>query len=433
MTTYRTITAPVLRAFILTLLLAIGAAATARAEGGEGGEKTVSATGAGVIRGCDTARALDDALADAMRKAVEQAVGAYVQSETLVDNYQLLEDKIYSKTVGYVKKYTLTKDGPPQPEINLYEVTIEAVVSDQVLKDDLASLGLLIARKNKPRTMIFIVEQNVGQERWAVSWSFWAYGSAADNPAVQQAVADKMHSGNILADQTNMGIAETTVADVFSQAGFPITDHQVKKGEIKMGKAMTIEALDDSTIQKIGSLTDAEIVIYGKALAKQQGSLRGSQMNSANANISLRAVRTDTGQTIASGSLNEAAVHIDNVTAGNEALKKASTKLAEELIGKITKAWSQEVQGAQLVNLQIKGFKSYSDFAKFKKSLSNDFREVKAVYQRQVTDTTAEVDVDLQGAAQDLADALSTHKYDGLKVTVDKLSSNQIFLTVSGK
>jgi hypothetical protein len=62
------------------------------------GEKVITADGvAAVVKG-DTGAARDKALDDALRKAVEQAVGTLIESETMVQNYQVLNDSIYSQT-----------------------------------------------------------------------------------------------------------------------------------------------------------------------------------------------------------------------------------------------------------------------------------------------------------------------------------------------
>jgi hypothetical protein len=66
--------------------------------------QTVEASGMGSIIGGDVGRARDDAIDDAMRNALEEAMGTLVQSETLVENFQLVEDNIFSKTSGYIQE-----------------------------------------------------------------------------------------------------------------------------------------------------------------------------------------------------------------------------------------------------------------------------------------------------------------------------------------
>ena len=48
----------------------------------------------------------DSALRDAKRNAVEQIVGTYINSETLVSQASVVSDEIYAKSFGFI---TLTK------------------------------------------------------------------------------------------------------------------------------------------------------------------------------------------------------------------------------------------------------------------------------------------------------------------------------------
>src|SRR3989338_6810545 len=68
---------------------------------------TITVEGIGAIVKGDLAIAKDNALNDAFRKAVEQAVGTLVQAQTLVDKYQLISDEIYTKSQGYKKNMRL--------------------------------------------------------------------------------------------------------------------------------------------------------------------------------------------------------------------------------------------------------------------------------------------------------------------------------------
>ena len=98
--------------------------------------KVVQAEGVGVIVAKETAVARDRALEDALRKAVEQAVGTMISSDTVVQNYQLLYDRIYSKSRGYIQNYQIVSEGKKGE--NLYSVKIRASVSSGDIKDDLS-------------------------------------------------------------------------------------------------------------------------------------------------------------------------------------------------------------------------------------------------------------------------------------------------------
>jgi len=88
----------------------------------------------------DDPNAKDLAVADALRNAVMQAIGAYVSATTIGENYQTIEDSILVKADGFATldeiESTVVKDG-------LLRVRVRATVTDRPLADRLRALGLL--------------------------------------------------------------------------------------------------------------------------------------------------------------------------------------------------------------------------------------------------------------------------------------------------
>ena len=75
----------------------------------------------------------------AITDAVRQAVGAYIDSNTLVQNEEVIRDRILSVSDGFVKEYKPTAPAHKR-EDGLYEITIEATVETkkvvQALKEN---------------------------------------------------------------------------------------------------------------------------------------------------------------------------------------------------------------------------------------------------------------------------------------------------------
>lgn len=107
-------------AFAAALLLACTAVAAASA---------VTVTGQGA-----TERA---AIRDAMRSAIEQAVGVLVDSHTYVKNYQLIHDEIYTHSEGYVRRYEVLEKSVLS---GIHRVTIRAEVSEALSSDLMTKL-----------------------------------------------------------------------------------------------------------------------------------------------------------------------------------------------------------------------------------------------------------------------------------------------------
>lgn len=363
--------------------------------------RTVSAEGVAVIR--DNARdiARDAAILDAQQRAVEQAIGILIDSQTQVENFQVISDRILSQTKGYIKRYNITGEFP---EGNLLRVIITAEVSLGRLSDDLSAIGILLGQVHKPRTMILIAEQNIGQQLTA----WWLAG-------VQGAT-------------TEMGITENVFLDKFTEKGFEMIDHEVAARNIKVTGAYKVQNLSIEQARTLGNQADAEVVIVGKALAKLQGTV--GSLTSAGANLSLRAVRTDTGQVLASATTNAAAVHLSDETAGIEALKKAAAEAAEQMSAKILAQYSKEVGGTRSIAITVRGFQSKTQFVRFKDVLRNQVRGIKDLQERSFANGVARISVDSKNSAQILSDELSLKTFGDFTVEVTGSTANSLEVLV---
>lgn len=89
----------------------------------------VDATGEAYMSEIDTPKeVMERAKKDAQNKAVEQAVGAFIRSHTLVANAQLAEDLVYASVRGKIQKVEIKKEGWDEKDRNLYRVRLRALV-----------------------------------------------------------------------------------------------------------------------------------------------------------------------------------------------------------------------------------------------------------------------------------------------------------------
>jgi len=109
-----------------------------------GYSKMVTVVGQGMDR--------KSAIADAQRAAVEQGIGALIDSKTRVANFEVLQDRIYSRASGYVSNYNILSEGK-SPDGSIYTVTMRADVQTASIKSDLRAIGILMAQIGNPRFM----------------------------------------------------------------------------------------------------------------------------------------------------------------------------------------------------------------------------------------------------------------------------------------
>ena len=359
-----------------------------------------SAEGVGVIVDDNKALARDQAIQDALRLVVEQAAGTMVSSETLVQNYEVLRDQVYSKSQGYIQRYEVTNESI---QGNLYKVTIQASVAAGNLKNDIQALGLLMARKNMPRVMIMVAEQNVGMHYYSYWWG-------------------------VKAGTADLSITENVLMEKLNSKGFHVVDHAMTSKTLEIEAPYKIESLSNDALRSIGNLYDAEVVIYGKALSKLAGSVLGSSMKSAQADVSLRVVNTDTGRVIASSTHHAAAVHPNEITAGADALKLAADGIADQLLTQIVNQWSQDVGSGGLIRLVVSDIPSYNHLVKLKEMIQKRIRGVGGLYQRDFNAGTATLDLNVPMTSQKLADELVVIDYGGFAIDITNITQNSVNL-----
>lgn len=364
--------------------------------------KLVQAKGVGTIYQGDKALARDQAINDALRKAVEKALGTWIKSETVVQNFMLVEDNILNWSNGYVKHYDILSEMPTSDD--MYEVNISAEVETASLIQDQDMLQSLLDKMGNPRTMVMFDEKNIGE-----SYNRYHFFSV------------------------DMTQAENTMIEVFQDKGFPMVDPATVRANIK--REQVLAALEGNTkaAAAIGLSFEAEVVITGKAIAKVASTRIKAlgDMKSCQANVNAKVVKTDDGTIIATGSEHAAAVHIDEMTGGIQAIEKATKKLAKKLIKKILKRWREEFYTQTSVKLRITGLESQAQLNEFIGVLKYFMRGVKQVNQRNYAAGTAEVDVKITGNANQLSRELERKDLDKFEAKVNRATPNTISLTLS--
>ena len=364
--------------------------------------KVVMSKGVAGIFSNDIGLARDQAIDDALRKAVEQTLGTFVQSSTLVENNMLVEDNILSWSNGYVRDHKIIKEG--KADAQTYEVTIQAEVEMANLRNDWDGIQNLLNKMGNPRVMFMINEQNIGDTR---------------NRYQYLAV--------------DMNITENTLLDKFIENGFECVDPATVRQNLQQDQAMAVLQGNTKMAAAIAKKLGAEVVITGKTVATVATGFNLGGMKSCQANITARVIKADIATIIATGTAKAAYPHIDEVTGGTEAIKKATNKLSGELLNKITQKWKDEFYKATTVKLVVHGVKSFTQVNDFKNTVKYLVRGVKDIYNRNIAGTMAELDVKLTGNANQLARELEKKDLDKFEVKIIGLTMNKVTLQLNEK
>jgi flagellar assembly FlgT-like protein len=171
----------------------------------------VIAKGSAQIFNNNETAASKQALNNALRDAVKQGVGLFLDSKTEVKNWVVIKDEIYSSARGFVKSYKLLRD---EKKGNTWWVEIDAEVSSADIKGKLSELRLLHQKMGNKRLMV-IYQPNHPE---AMNLDHAAVSSAL--AALQSSLLDY---GFRLFDHRSLG----HIYDQISQKGAP-TEEWVK-------------------------------------------------------------------------------------------------------------------------------------------------------------------------------------------------------------
>jgi len=362
--------------------------------------RTIDLIGRGTIYRDNVAGARDKAIEDALQGVVERAVGLLISPVSVVQDFQLLSDRVYDQTEAFIHDYrvlTESKSGP------YYRVVVQATVSMSSIQDKLQSIGILLTRKGMPTIMFFLSEQNIGEPSPRY---WWGQSPPGTHPSVtEKALSEYMH-----------------------EKGFVIVDRAALNRDIQLGPESIGPELSDDTAVELGKEFGADLVIVGKAVARYSGNVLDKNMRSIQAGVSARAIRTDSGMAIASSQGTRAAVHSDDKVGGTEALILSASVVARDLVRQIATRWRKEARQPVLVELIVKGIGEYADFVRFRTHLRNDVRGVRNVYLRSIRAGEAMMDVDVMGNAKILADELMLQRFENLAVNIFEISEKGVKL-----
>jgi hypothetical protein len=360
--------------------------------------RTAEASGSAALAG-DLLAAKEQAKEDALRACVQRVAATLVTAGTEADQAQLLSARIYSRSIGYVRRFRILEEGQ---DGGSWTTTLRCEVSEARLEDDLLASGIAHQRAGMPRVLVLVAEQPISATQ-PVGW--WQGGGRGDPPVLHGALVDRME-----------------------RSGFTVVRPEALQEEEPRLENLGAE-LDPRQARELGVRTGAEIVVIGRAIAKPLGTLQleHGAFHSAVAHVSARAVRTDTGTIVAAAELTgRPGRGFEQSTAGREALSEAGRQLASDLFSKVGRAWHAERSGVRRVAVAVTGVHDYARLAAFKRLMLQGVRGVNEVQERTIEGGRAEIDVTLAGTTRAFATDLATRRFPGFSVKVLRVTAEAV-------
>jgi hypothetical protein len=139
------------------------------------------------------------------------------------------------------------------------------------------------------------------------------------------------------ASEVDLSTVEANIARKLIESGLQVVEPSFLAKELKQSPAFKAVNLSETKSVELGSISRADYVILGKAIASAGGNIPQSSMRSCFANVTVKVIRIKDGQVIAYLDAAGNSAHLDVISGGREALAKAGDGLAIKIIEAINR------------------------------------------------------------------------------------------------
>ncbi|MEW6250583.1 MAG: hypothetical protein AB1716_08035, partial [Planctomycetota bacterium] len=311
-------------------------------------EKTVRVTAEGYNR--------DDALKQALRRAIEQGAGVQLTAHAQTEDYVLVRDTVYSRAAGLIREYRVLKE--EEVARGNWEVTIDAVVRPDVVAAAWGEIQMLLDQVGRPKIMVWIDETIDGELQ-------------------------------------SQSVVETSIEELLTRTGFDIVARQgiedIRRRELAAARAQRdpknsgqAEA-DAEKLARLAKDAGAHILIRGTANANRAGVSTHYGIAAAyyNCDAQAKVYYTDTARVLASETspsqrAGARSQQEYSPQAARAALKLATLPgspddhrptLATKLLDAVLEQWSIQISAGGDVELEVEGL-DFRGFVDLKRALT---------------------------------------------------------------
>lgn len=316
-----------------------------------------------------------EALRDAFRAAVEQAVGVQVKSESLVENMTLIKDKILVKSDGYVEKWKITRE---KKEADSFVLEIEAWVRKGALNKDLFLNGIDVNQ----------VYDWIGKPRILVLMADYIDGA-----------------------QALTSFANTEVENLLISKGIKVLrDEQVK---IIAQRDVTLAFDNKDKAIALGQRFGAEIVIAGKCVSNfsRELTISGYKYVFYTSHMEIKIFRTTTGELMVSKMYTEVPGKNTSALGKNDAILRSIQNItqanAKDIVYRLVKEWFEGAAKVKIYQILLSGVTNM-DVTALINSLA-EMPDIVNVFKRSYNRGLAEIEVEYNGLQEKLSTAIESN------------------------
>ncbi|MFP2923687.1 flagellar assembly protein T N-terminal domain-containing protein [Pyxidicoccus sp. 3LG] len=376
-------------------------------------------TGEAAIVDGNRDRAFGEAKDAALREAVEQVAGVLVSSDTLTANNQLVSDRIFTRSAGYVRKHEVLER---KEEGGVAKVKVRAEVGTAQLDKDLQAVQALIRRMSNSRLLIVLQEQAISPDKVIIS----------------------------------SAVLTQVLTETFQKDGWRIIDPSFAAGKLEVSSGISLTSLPPKVVQQLRAadyIVTGTVTFHQEVATKSQGQALSNvaAYYPVTGNWELAVFATDSGTQIArladkfdSGFESrgtKAGPLVSYTHTATEIAQYRGRKVVASVREAVVDYLSQAEQNGIAVVMTVQGLKDFDAVMAFKNALTGTVNGVSDVKQGHFKDGRIEFDLRLVGGTEALASALGGKGFQkklaeglgkpAMKASVTGVTSNTVEVTLA--
>ena len=348
------------------------------------GENLVEITvvGAGVDK--------DEAVRDALRKAVERGAGAIIHSESQTKDFALVHDTVLVRATGFIQSHKILSQ--KQVEDGTWEAKVTAVVSVKGIVDYWGVVKTKLKQMGRPKIMVFIGER-IRRE--------------------------------VVPDST----VQARIENLLLKSGFLLVNQQQLKEIDRKDLAAAVAEDNPAKAQAVAKRFGAQLFISGTANAASGGrkTISGVVFETYEAEANVKCYRSDTGQLLSSipGRPTRGVNRVWRSAAKN-ALDAQAQQIAPRVQNDVLRFWQDALAGRAEVQLHVEGL-SFAQYTALKEALKTikQVKDVTAKYHNKVAECSLESDVNAETLAEKIVEVIKNLEITDVSQNVIKAKLQQ--------
>jgi hypothetical protein len=338
------------------------------------GEKMdILAIGEGKIKGNNAAEAKSEAIADALKKGMEEYLSTYLGSQGMISNFSVLINEITPASAEEIENFHILAE---EKKGEKYTILVRVKVNEKLIEQRLKELSVVNTETSSIK-VLFLVSQEKDASREAAYW--WK------NPEADPSLT----------------ATELKLYNVFQEQGLQPVNRLSNSPEGKYSENMKKPELSKDDAVEWGRIYSADVVIKGKA---------GMSGDSA-VSVDLEAISVADSALIGKAGRKEQVNPTDSGEARfSNALETAIKNAAVQLSPQIFKSTGVSNAESNKVLITLKDVNSFDELRLFKKFLEEEISGIKSVVQSRVNSGAMGLSVEYTGSKEALLNKIKNRK-----------------------